>query len=318
MDEVGKKSKYDRILSLYSLLEAGEVVIKSEAAHRFGVNERTVQRDIDDIRAYYDNNTFGMDHGKKVVYDRSLGGFRILETGETVMTEGEILTVCKILLESRSLTKSEMMPILDKLISGGISADKRKEVSNLIANERFHYVEPRHGKALVENLSLLGKAVREQRVVEIEYLRMKDTSPVARRVKPVGVMMSEFYFYLIAYIAEEDPREPSDPARGPAIYRVDRITKLSVTREHFYVPYASRFEEGEFRKRVQFMYGGPLRTVRFTYSGESVEAVLDRLPTAKILSESDGVYTVEAEVFGSGIEMWLRSQGDKVSLIGEK
>ena len=28
-----------------------------------------------------------------------------------------------------------------------------------------------------------------------------------------------------------------------------------------------------------------------------------------------GEYTIEAEVFGDGIDMWLRSQGDAVNLI---
>lgn len=63
------------------------------------------------------------------------------------------------------------------------------------------------------------------------------------------------------------------------------------------------------------MYGGKLRKVKFQYSGFSVEAVLDRLPTAQIISEEDGVYTITAEVFGDGIDMWLRSQGDYVKTI---
>lgn len=29
-----------------------------------------------------------------------------------------------------------------------------------------------------------------------------------------------------------------------------------------------------------------------------------------ILDETDGVYTVEAEVFGKGTDMWIRSQGE--------
>jgi len=45
------------------------------------------------------------------------------------------------------------------------------------------------------------------------------------------------------------------------------------------------------------------------------EAVLDRLPTAKVLSEDNGVYVVSAEVFGKGIDMWLRSQGDCVEVM---
>ena len=63
------------------------------------------------------------------------------------------------------------------------------------------------------------------------------------------------------------------------------------------------------------MYGGKLQKIRFKYSGPDVDSVLDRLPTAKILKEEDGAYTISAEVFGKGVEMWIRSQGDMVSLL---
>ena len=81
------------------------------------------------------------------------------------------------------------------------------------------------------------------------------------------------------------------------------------------MPYKDRFDDGEFRKRVQFMYSGELQKVTFEYSGPSIESVLDRLPTAEILSEKDGVYTVRVEVYGNGIKMWLRSQGNMIELI---
>lgn len=58
-----------------------------------------------------------------------------------------------------------------------------------------------------------------------------------------------------------------------------------------------------------------MRTVKFEYSGPSVEAVLDRLPTAKILSEDGGKWVIQAEVFGNGIDMWLRSQGGYVNVL---
>jgi hypothetical protein len=65
------------------------------------------------------------------------------------------------------------------------------------------------------------------------------------------------------------------------------------------------------------MWVGKLRKVRFKYSGWSVESVLDRLPTAVIEDEEPGtnghpIYTISAEVFGDGIDMWLRGQGDTV------
>ena len=88
---------------------------------------------------------------------------------------------------------------------------------------------------------------------------------------------------------------------------------LRILDEHFSVPYAERFEEGEFRKRIQFMYGGNLRKVKFKYSGTDINSILDRLPTAEIIAEDNGIYTVKAEVFGEGINIWMKSQEDNIT-----
>ena len=66
------------------------------------------------------------------------------------------------------------------------------------------------------------------------------------------------------------------------------------------------------------MYSGSLQTVVFEYSGPSLEAILDRLPTSKIINEEDGVYTNMAESFGDGIYMFLDAQGDKVRILNKQ
>ena len=57
-----------------------------------------------------------------------------------------------------------------------------------------------------------------------------------------------------------------------------------------------------------------LRTIRFEFTGPSVQAVLDKLPTARIIEGHGGRYTIEAEVYGDGIKMWLLSQGSWVKV----
>jgi len=63
------------------------------------------------------------------------------------------------------------------------------------------------------------------------------------------------------------------------------------------------------------MYGGEPQRVKFTYNGSSVEAILDRLPTAIITSEKYGIFAVEAETFEIGILVWLLSQGSEVDVL---
>lgn len=311
-----ENTKYNRILSIYTKLISGEVVDKDKTAEEHQVDKRTIQRDIAAIRSFIENDFEG-GMTKEVVFDRSRNGYILRDKESDFLTNSEILAVCKILLESRSLTKAEMMPILNKLVEKCVPVQSRKKVSSLIENEKFHYIEPQHGVNFVEQLWDLGTAIQEHRIIEITYSRLKNHDTVVRRLKPAAIMVSEYYFYLTAFIDDIDRKEhfenPDD--LFPTIYRIDRIKEMKITDDRFYVPYADKFEEGEFRKRVQFMYGGKLQKINFTYTGESIEAVLDRLPTAQVLDEQDGVYTVEAEVFGKGIDMWLRSQGDNVHVL---
>lgn len=312
-----KKSKNDRILSLYTMLDSGAVINKTAAAGEFGVTERTIQRDIDDIRAFFTDNTAGVGLGTTVIFDRAKNGYRIDSASSEMLTKGEILTVCKVLLESRCLVKEEMLPIIDKLIGKCVPVNNKNIVRLLTDNEKYHYIEPRHGQKLVELVWVLGEAIMKNRIIEITYERLKDKETVRRRLKPVGVMVSEFYFYLTAFIDDRDKElrfdNPDDI--NPTIYRIDRIRDVNITSEKFFIPYSDKFEAGEFRKKIPFMYGGKLHKTRFQYSGLSVESVLDRLPTAKIIKEENGVYILEAETFGNGIDMWLRSQGENIKLI---
>lgn len=302
--------KADRMLSIYLRLSKGQILTKEALAQQFGVDKRSIQRDIDSLRCFLEEKNTQ----QEIVYDRNQKGYRLEDASNAFLRNSEILAVCKILLDSRSMRKDEMMPILDKLMDCCVRATDRKAVKQMILNETFHYVEPHHQKHLLNGLWEIEQAIQQQKVIQIEYERIKDHKTVKRVVEPVGIMFSEYYFYLTAFLRNINRKEEFENAEDvfPTIYRLDRITAFQLTDEHFYVPYKDRFEEGEFRRRVQFMYGGKLERVRFKYVGPSVEAVLDRLPTARIRSKDEEGWEIEAEVFGKGIEMWMRSQGDYI------
>lgn len=315
-----KREKTERVLGIYTKLMRGDLVNKAREAKEYGVDERSIQRDIDAIRNFLDRNIEETGMMNSILYDRTKKGYRMQQTYKIKLTNSEILAICKILLDSRAFTKKEMEEMLHKLIECCVPQENQRMVTDLIRNEAFHYIEPRHKTVFIDKMWQLGQAIQQCRCVEIEYLRTKDKAIVKRKVRPVAIMFSEYYFYLTAFIDDDKLREHFDVINDsfPTIYRIDRIRKMTVLDEHFHIPYSSRFEEGEFRKRIQFMYGGRLQKIKFRYSGSSVEAVLDRLPTAQILDEQDGVYTITAEVFGKGIDMWLRSQGDAVEVIEER
>ncbi len=316
MEEI-KGDKIQRVLQIYSKLSDGYVVNKAEEAQIYGVNERSIQRDIDDIRNFLDTDADRTGIVNSVVYDRIEKGYRLETLYKIRLKNSEVLALCKILLDSRAFTKAEMVEMLDKLITCCVPKSNQKLVQNLIRNEEFHYVEPRHKSEFIEKMWDIGRAVQESRYIEIDYFRLKDKEVVHRKVQPVAIMFSEYYFYLTAFIDDEEVKKDFDVLNDafPTIYRIDRIRVLKVLDERFHIPYSSRFEEGEFRKRIQFMYGGKLQRVKFRYSGPDIDAILDRLPTAQIMDMDESGYTVTAEVFGKGIDMWLRSQGKNVRIL---
>lgn len=312
--------KIQRVLGIYTKLMGGALVNKAEEANDYGVNERSIQRDIDDIRTFLDLQVGQDGIVNSVMYDRKEKGYRLEKIYKLKFTNPEILAICKILLDSRAFTKAEMTDMLGKLIESCVPKENQKLVTKLISNEAFRYVELQHKSVFIDKMWEIGQAISNSQYIEIDYCRNKDKEIVHRKLKPVAIMFSEYYFYLTAFIDDKDEaRKNFDVINDsfPTIYRIDRIKKCRVLQEKFHIPYKDRFEEGEFRKRIQFMYGGKLRTVKFHCSEENLESTLDRLPTARIISEEDGRYTISAEVFGNGIDMWLRSQGDRIDIIND-
>lgn len=298
-----KEKQIHRILSMYDRLKNGEMIVKKEEAIRYQVSEKSIQRDINSIRAFLEmekNNEY-------VDYHRSKNAYMLEVKQSAWLTNEEIFAVLKVLIESRAFPKDEMDSIIEK-ITYLTQKKEQSIIKQMMANEKYLYVELNHKKELLDTLWQLSLAIHSKKVITMHYKREVDELATERRVKPVGIIFSEYYFYLIAYSVNKE-------FDFPTIYRVDRIEQFEQTSISFKMPYHERFQEGEFRKRVQFMYTGELMNVKFKFTGPSPQAVLDRLPTAKIVKSSDTGIIFEAEVFGKGIKMWLLSQGEFVEVL---
>lgn len=290
---------------MYEKLNRGDVINKKRFAEEFGVSEKSVQRDIDDLRAYL-SESFDDGGNTTIEYDYIANGYKLIKCDREFLTNEEIFAIAKVLLESRGFNKQELNGLLDKLILRATPA-ARAGIKELIMNERFYYIPPRHGKPLIDLLWQINGYILVKDIIEFDYIR-KDGVASHRTVKPLSVMFSDYYFYLIAWMAD-------DSKDFPTVFRIDRMTNVKTTGEKYRIPYRDRFEEGKFREKVQFMYSGPLKTIKFEFTGQSIEAILDRIPGAEILEQSDGKYVLKAECYGDGILMWLRTQGENVKIL---
>ena len=127
-----KEGKSNRALSIYSRLMNGRVINKSEEAKRFGVTEKSIQRDIEGIRTFLDNQAATDGIPNNLIYDYKLKAYRIEQSDEVKLTNDEILAICKILLTSRAFSKKEINSMLDKLVDCCVPLKNQKLVTDLL------------------------------------------------------------------------------------------------------------------------------------------------------------------------------------------
>ena len=227
------------------------------------------------------------------------------------LSSRELFALIEVMIGARAFSRMELLALVEKLKHFSTTRDSQL-LHELIRREMYHYAEVNHDcESVTENLWHLTNCIEEQKEISIDYYRM-DRTRVMRRIMPASVMFADHYFYLIAFRSDDD-------LDTPYYFRIDRITHIMEHKKRSKQLNCPEFDEGLLRKRSLFMWPGKLRTIRFEYSGPSVRAVLDKLPTSEIIErKKGGVYLLEAEVYGDGIRMWLLSQGSWVKVLSPK
>lgn len=284
-------------------LRGGKLSVK-KLSEEYKVSTRSVARSISDLKVFL------ADH-RELVGNTELRYSNQDKCYHFYMDEflssKELIAILEVLIGTRAFSKIELLTIVDKL-KKFTTVEDRKIIAALINKELYHYSEVKHDcDSVQDTLWKLVNNIREKREISIDYYRT-NRDFMTHRIRPASVMFSDYYFYLIAYLIDGD-------ASKPIYFRVDRIKRITVHRKTFTTDDAPEYDEGLLRQRSLLMWPGKLRTIRFEYTGPSVQAVLDKLPTAKIISCFDGKYLIEAEVYGDGIKMWLLSQSAWVKVV---
>lgn len=299
------KDKIYRLLDMYERFNSGEHIRKDFLKGLYKVDERTIRRDIYSLNKYFSEND-KKKNAREIIKNEYTNEYEMINRAGFKFADKEIFALSKIILESRAFSKQDMNRILDILNS---QAENNKVLQKIIRNERFNYIPPKHNKNIIETIWKISTSVQNRNIVEANYTRQDGISK-EYRLKPLGLVFSEYYFYLIAEI---DGKEKSNSI----VFRVDRFKKYDIKEKRFQIEERDRFEESQFHKKIQFMYTGELINIQFKFWGDSLEAVLDRLPTAKILryDEKDNKPILKAQVYGEGVKRWILSQKEFLEVL---
>ncbi|MDD6991520.1 MAG: WYL domain-containing protein [Oscillospiraceae bacterium] len=296
--------KTDRTLAIFYRALKGEKITSARIAAEYNISTKSVSRYIEDIRNFLAENR-ELVGNSELIYNRSEKCYTLQM--DDFLKDSELLAVVKILIGTRAFSKPDLLRIISKM-KHFVSAKDRQLLEELISKEKYHYTEVKSDcDSVIDNLWRIAGNIKSRNEITITYYKMS-REKVTHRIRPVSIMFSEYYFYLIAYKVE-------DENLNPIYFRVDRISDIIEHRTKFDIDRKYDFDEGELRKKILLMFPGKCRKIRFEFSGPSLQAILDKLPTANVIEINGNKALIEAEIYGTGIMMFLLSQGSWVKVI---
>lgn len=297
-----ENTKMDRVLEIFFRGLRGEDLSVQRLADEYEVSTKSITRSINDLKNFLADHRELVGH-TELQYSYQDKCYRLYM--DEFLSSKELFALVEVMIGARAFSKEELLALTAKLKRFTTPEDRQK-LNELVRKELYHYPEVKHDcESVQDTLWQLVNCIADKQEISIDYYRM-DRKWVTHRLRPASVMFTDYYFYLIAFLTEGKTEKPY-------YFRIDRIRGVTVHRKKFEA--TPNFDEGLLRQRSLFMWPGELRTIRFEFTGPSVQAVLDKLPTAKIIDRDGKKYLIEAEVYGDGIKMWLLSQGSWVKVV---
>ena len=293
-----------RLLDIFFRLIIGEEISIKSLSKEYSLSTKTISRDIAEIKKFLSqNNNFNI----KLYFNNITKTYTL--TNINLLSPEEVFAIIKILICTRAIDKKDITNIIIKLQN--ILCEKDKLLINkLIQNELFSYKDVKKKNLdLINELWNIAKCIDDKRQITITYYKVNDEQ-VKRRLNPVGIVFSEYYFYLLAYRFDDENSKL-------LYYRVDRITEVYYHKTKFELNEYQILDEGELKNKLNLMNYGDLKMIKFEYTGVSPQAILDKLPNAT-MKKIDNKFIFETTFYDKGIISFLLSQGAVVKILEPK
>ena len=290
----------ERLLTIFLRLQAGKKLSKGKLSKEFGVDPKSIQRDIRRLKGIFEENP---NLGLEILFDTSDNTYCLI--GKTTFNKKEILIISKILLENRALNKSELNSLLKGLLDL-LSSDEKKEVEAIISSERLNYKSLTNDKDRIDTIWFLSEAIRREQMLKIEYKApLRDIK--SHIIFPVSLYYDAHYFYLVAYHLKYEKY---------TTFRVDRIESLSESHaKKPEISYGRKYRDGDVRNQKVDAFEGRKIKVRLRYTGIP-EIVLDQFPNHEILSEEKGNMIIQIETQDTpGLKRWILGQVEEIIIL---
>lgn len=185
-----KTDKATRVLMLYHKLLQGEHIDKTAFSIEHGINQRTFDRDIEDIRLFL-SDSYSVE---EIVYNSETKTYYMPGQRMRPMDRMEAAIIIKILLSSKLLREDEMKGLVDSILSLVNQSDK-SILLEYLGEEQDRY-SSQEKEAIIKLIIDLYSVIAHGMDIEItvnENGQITDN----KKISPIDIIIENSVFYLI-------------------------------------------------------------------------------------------------------------------------
>lgn len=189
-----------RLLSFFERFCQGDVLYKRIEADRFFVDEKTIQRDFEDLRDYLQRFQSN-ERISGLSFDRPRHGYIFKRNDSYWLNSRDILLLLKLLLGSQFLAIEELDTLWRKLLTH-CSKEERFTLEELLKYEKSFYSSNIKNRELTIQLWQLEEAAFRMQPIQLEYSE-RNSRPKLQLIIPLGFFFTSGYFYLAGKLLEK-------------------------------------------------------------------------------------------------------------------
>ncbi|MCF3649892.1 helix-turn-helix transcriptional regulator [Synoicihabitans lomoniglobus] len=288
-------NRIDRLFAIALLLQSKRVITGAEIARHFEISLRTVYRDLGAL------SEAGIPVAAEAGVGYSLAKGYFLPPVAFTETEAQALSIGAMMVAKfgGADTGGSAAAALLK-IQSIMPAEARER---LIRLGRQVTVFGTHAVPGTEHLVVCAQTVADQRALRLHY-RKPDGVRSQRVVEPLGVVLYQNYWYLVAWCRLR---------RDPRSFRLDRVEEMAPLTEH--VPPRQNFRIETYLCTA--FSETDTEVVRLWFSSPVVERALRELgPCLRSRDQGDDGWILETIVWGHAwIARWILSFGSEARVL---
>ena len=298
------KDKNTRLLILYHQLLTGKKVSKQTFCVDQEINERSFDRDIEDIRLFLSEELPYCE----LLYDRINKNYYLSHTIGSTLTGEESLFLSNALLAQKNVRSDELNGMLESLIN--ITDFSRRNLIYKLLKKRNRLNNDPNSNAILKMHWDLERAIFNCNQIELNY-ELEEHKYVRRKVNPVEIHFEGGHIYLMAYIVEKT-------YNSPAFYRLDRIRSFKIINSKYPANVKEEYLNKDIHSNRYSMLAGEEIYVTLSVESNMKKIIYDLFPDHKVVDSNKDRTIFKIRTYKQGFISWLLGQEASVKVLSPK